>query len=81
MGYPCYLTPFLGLRFFRRGDLFLFDYVFAFSALLPFLIRKIRLGGLGRKGSKRLGLDGHLKHGASCVRLKKIKKACLGLVL
>ena len=78
MGSPYYFGPFLGLGLFGANDLSLLNNVFAFLVPLPLLIHRIKLGSLGEKRSRRLGLDGHLRH---CAFYMRLKKACFGLAL
>ena len=80
----CYLNHFglfLGLWLFRGDNLSLLNYILALPILFPLLVREVRLGRVCWKRSERFGLNGHLRHRASYMRLEKLKKACFGLAL
>ena len=81
LGYPVYFVPFMGLGFFCSYTPSFLHYIFAFLFPLPLLVYRIRLRGLGKRRSKRLGLDDHLRHSTSNIRLQKLQKACLTLAL
>ena len=80
----CYLShfgPFLELGLFRGDNLSLFNYILVLPISFPLLVHEVRLGRVHWKKSGRSSLNGHLGHHASCIRLKKLKKACFGLAL